>query len=122
MKKLEAMLRGAEPGAVPSGASVTMRNGRYVIPVRRDARARPTGIVHDESGSAGTLFIEPADAIDLGNALREAISEEAREVLAVLRELTDLLRPHHEEIRAAHAMCVAADDLQAGTSASTERA
>jgi DNA mismatch repair protein MutS2 len=60
IKKLESMLRTAEPGAVPSGASVTMRNGRYVIPVRRDARARPTGIVHDESGSAGTLFIEPA--------------------------------------------------------------
>ncbi|HKP28164.1 MAG TPA: Smr/MutS family protein, partial [Gemmatimonadales bacterium] len=113
IKKLESMLRGADPGAVPSGASVTMRNGRYVIPVRRDARVRPTGIVHDESGSAGTLFIEPADAIDLGNALREAVSDEAREVLAVLRELTDLLRPHHEEIRAAHAMCVAADDLQA---------
>jgi DNA mismatch repair protein MutS2 len=113
IKKLEAMLRGAEPGAVPSGASVTMRNGRYVIPVRRDARARPTGIVHDESGSAGTLFIEPSDAIDLGNGLREAVSDEAREVLAVLRELTDLLRPHHEEIRAAHAMCIAADDLQA---------
>ena len=113
IKKLESMLRGAEPGAVPSGASVTMRNGRYVIPVRRDARARPTGIVHDESGSAGTLFIEPSDAIDLGNGLREAISDEAREVLAVLRELTDLLRPHHEQIRAAHAMCIAADDLQA---------
>ena len=113
IKKLEAMLRAAEPQAVPSGASVTMRNGRYVIPVRRDARARPTGIVHDESGSAGTLFIEPADAIDLGNALREAVSNEAREVLAVLRELTDLLRPHHGEIRAAHAMCIVADDLQA---------
>jgi DNA mismatch repair protein MutS2 len=113
IKKLEAMLRAAEPGAVPSGASVTMRNGRYVIPVRRDARARPTGIVHDESGSAGTLFIEPSDAIDLGNGLREAVSDEAREVLTVLRELTDLLRPHHEELRAAHGMCVAADDLQA---------
>ena len=113
VKKLEAMLRAAEPQAVPSGASVTMRNGRYVIPVRRDARSRPTGIVHDESGSAGTLFIEPSDAIELGNALREALSDEGREVLAVLRELTEMLRPHHEEIRAAHAMCIAADDLQA---------
>ena len=113
IRKLEAMLRAAEPAAVPSGATVTMRNGRYVIPVRRDARARPTGIVHDESGSAGTLFVEPSDAIELGNGLREALSDEAREVLAVLRELTDLLRPHWEEIRAAHAMCVAADDLQA---------
>ena len=106
------MLRAGTPGRA-LGASVTMRNGRYVIPVRRDARARPTGIVHDESGSAGTLFIEPSDAIELGNALREALTDEGREVLAVLRELTDLLRPHHGEIRAAHAMCIAADDLQA---------
>jgi DNA mismatch repair protein MutS2 len=113
VKKLEAMLRAAEPQAVPSGASVTMRNGRYVIPVRRDARSRPTGIVHDESGSAGTLFIEPAEAIELGNALREALADEGLEVLAVLRELTNMLRPHRDGIRAAHAMCIAADDLQA---------
>lgn len=113
IRKLEAMLRGADPQAVPAGGSVTVRNGRYVIPVRRDSRSRPSGIVHDESGSAGTLFIEPTEAIELGNALREATSDEAREVLKVLRELTDLLRPHRDGIAAAHAMCVAADDLQA---------
>lgn len=113
VRKLETMLRAADPQAVPSGASVTMRNGRYVIPVRRDSRSRPTGIVHDESGSAGTLFIEPADAIELGNALRQALADAGREALAVLRELTELLRPHYEALRAAHAMCVAADDLQA---------
>lgn len=113
IRKLEAMLRAADPQAIPAGASVTMRNGRYVIPVRRDSRARPLGIVHDESGSAGTLFIEPADAIETGNALREAMGDEAREALKVLRELTELLRPHLEMIREAHAMCVAADDLQA---------
>ncbi|HEX9895340.1 MAG TPA: Smr/MutS family protein [Gemmatimonadales bacterium] len=113
IRKLEAMLRSADAQAVPQGASVTVRNGRYVIPVRRDSRARPTGIVHDESGTAGTLFIEPAEAIELGNALREALADEAREVLKVLRELTDLVRPHLETIRAAHVMCVAADDLQA---------
>lgn len=113
IRRLEAMLRAADPQAVPQGASVTVRNGRYVIPVRRDSRARPSGIVHDESGTAGTLFIEPADAIELGNALREALADEAREVLKVLRELTELLRPQLETIRAAHAMCVAADDLQA---------
>ena len=51
---------------------MTVRGGRYVIPVRRDSRSRPAGIIHDESGSAGTLFIEPAQTIELGNALREA--------------------------------------------------
>ena len=113
IRKLEALMRSADPQALPQGASVTVRNGRYVIPVRRDSRARPNGIVHDESGTAGTLFIEPADAIDLGNALREAMADEAREALKVLRELTELLRPELETIRAAHRMGVAADDLQA---------
>jgi DNA mismatch repair protein MutS2 len=84
-----------------------------VIPVRRDSRSRPAGIIHDESGSAGTLFIEPSDAIELGNALREAQVEEERETLRVLRELTDLLRPELPLVRAAVEMCVAVDDLVA---------
>lgn len=113
VRKLEQVMRGLESQAVPANASVTMRSGRYVIPVRRDSRARPQGIVHDESGSAGTLFIEPTDAIEFGNALREAIAEESREVLRVLRELTELLRPHRDALRLAHEMCVLADDAMA---------
>ena len=93
LRKLESLLRGLDATSAPVDASVTVRGGRYVIPVRRDSRSRPGGIVHDECGSAGTLFIEPAEAIELGNALREAEVEEEREVLRVLRELTDLLRP-----------------------------
>jgi DNA mismatch repair protein MutS2 len=84
-----------------------------VIPVRRDSRNRPPGIVHDESGSAGTLFIEPSETIELGNALREAQVEEERETLRVLRELTDLLRPHSATLREGIEMCVAVDDLVA---------
>jgi DNA mismatch repair protein MutS2 len=72
LRKLETLLRGLDAGAAPADASVTLRSGRYVIPVRRDSRSRPAGIVHDESGSAGTLFIEPSEAIELGNALRAA--------------------------------------------------
>jgi len=98
---------------VPSGASVTMRNGRYVIPVRRDSRSRPPGIVHDESGSAGTLFVEPSAAIELGNALREAETAEERETLKVLRELTGMLRPELPAIRGVVEMCVTVDDLVA---------
>src|SRR5689334_10688571 len=93
LRKLETLLKGLEPNTAPADANVTVRGGRYVIPVRRDSRHRPGGIVHDESGSSGTLFIEPAEAIELGNALREAEVEEEREALRVLRELTDLLRP-----------------------------
>ncbi len=113
IRRLESLLRGLEAGAAPAEATVTMRGGRYVIPVRRDSRSRPAGIVHDESGSAGTLFIEPSDAIELGNALREAQVEEERETLRVLRELTDLLRPELAAVRDAVEMCVAVDDLVA---------
>jgi DNA mismatch repair protein MutS2 len=113
VRKLEAMLHGLDPSAASSGGGVTVRNGRYVIPVRRDGRGRPDGIVHDESASAGTLFVEPAAAIELGNALRAAIAEADREALRVLRELTERLRPHAEALGAAHAMCVAFDDLVA---------
>ncbi len=113
IKQLESVLRGVEAGGASSGASVTVRNGRYVIPVRRDSRARLAGIVHDESASAGTLFIEPSAAIELGNALRAAMTEAEREALRVLRDLTDRLRPHADALAAAHAMCVALDDLLA---------
>jgi DNA mismatch repair protein MutS2 len=113
LRRLDSLLRGLDAGSAPSDASVTMRGGRYVIPVRRDSRSRPSGIVHDESGSAGTLFIEPTEAIELGNALREAQVEEERETLRVLRELTDLLRPQLHLIRGVVEMCVAVDDLVA---------
>jgi DNA mismatch repair protein MutS2 len=113
LRKLESLLRGLDPAAAPADASVTVRGGRYVIPVRRDSRRRPGGIIHDESGSAGTLFIEPAEAIELGNAFREAEVEEEREALRVLRELTDLLRPELPALRELVEMCVAVDDLVA---------
>jgi len=105
VKKLEAVLQGS--------GEVTMRNGRYVIPVRRDSRSRPDGIVHDESASGETLFVEPAAAIELGNQLRGAILDAERELLKVLRDLTSMLRPHAELIALGHAMCVALDDLNA---------
>ena len=113
LRRLETLLRGLDSSAAAADASVTVRGNRYVIPVRRDSRSRPPGIIHDESGSAGTLFIEPSEAIELGNALREAEVEEEREVLRVLRELTGLLRPALPLIREAVEMCVAVDDLVA---------
>ena len=113
LKRLDSLLRGLDTSSAPSDASVTVRAGRYVIPVRRDSRSRPPGIIHDESGSAGTLFIEPSETIELGNALREAQVEEERETLRVLRELTDLLRPDLPVIKDLVEMCVAVDDLVA---------
>src|SRR5437762_3833009 len=109
--KLGAILGGLDVAERAPDAAVTVRNGRYVIPVRNTARSRVGGIVHDESATRSTVFVEPPEAIELGNALRAAQSAEQREVLRVLRELTDLLRPHRSAIAAAWDMCIAFDDL-----------
>ncbi|HEU5359362.1 MAG TPA: Smr/MutS family protein [Gemmatimonadales bacterium] len=111
LKRLEALLRGAD--GAPDEAAITLRNGRYVIPVRRDSRKRPDGIVHDESASGTTLFIEPAETIPLGNALREAEVAEEREVRRVLAELSALLRPWAPSLAGVQEMCIAVDDLAA---------
>jgi len=78
--------------------SVTVREGRYVIPVRREGVRQVGGIVHGASGTGGTLFVEPPAAIEFGNRIRELEGEEQEEVERVLRELTDLLRPHREAL------------------------
>jgi DNA mismatch repair protein MutS2 len=108
VRRLEQMLHG-----VAGDGTVTLRNGRYVIPVARELRGRPDGIVHGESASGATLFIEPSAAIPLGNALREAEAREDREVLRVYRDLTELVRPERETIAGSHAMCVRVDDAAA---------
>src|SRR6266702_255148 len=109
--RLEAILGALDQSERAPVASVTVREGRYVIPVRSTARSRIGGIVHDESATRATLFIQPPEVIDLGNALRAAELEEQREVLQVLRDITELLRPHRDAIAAAWEMCVAFDDL-----------
>lgn len=108
VQKLEVILR-----AVGGEGGVTLRDGRYVIPVPRDLRTRPDGIIHGESASGATLYLEPAAVIGLGNALREAEARATREELKVLRDLSEGLRPHVAELRALHQMCVAVDDLVA---------
>jgi len=109
--RLDAILGGLDPSDRAPDASVTLRGGRYVIPVRTTARAKIGGIIHDESATRSTVFLEPPEVIELGNALRAAEAEEQREVLRVLRELTELLRPHRDAIAAAWDMCLAFDDL-----------
>src|SRR5439155_40187 len=111
IKQLDAMLAALDPTERAPDAAVTLREGRYVIPVRSSARARIGGIVHDESATRATVFLEPPEVIELGNALRAAEVEEQREVLQVLRDLTELLRPHRDAIAAAWEMCIAFDDL-----------
>jgi len=111
MDRLGAILGGLDVTERAPDAAVTVRGGRYVIPIRSTARSRVGGIVHDESATRSTVFVEPPEIIELGNELRAAESAELREVLRVLRELTDLLRPHRASIAAAWEMCIAFDDL-----------
>jgi len=111
MDELGAILGTLDVTERAPDAAVTVRGGRYVIPIRSTARARVGGIVHDESATRATVFVEPPEIIELGNELRAAESAELREVLRVLRELTDLLRPHRATIAAAWEMCIAFDDL-----------
>ena len=111
MDKLGAILGALDQTERAPDAAVTLRGGRYVIPIRSTARSRVGGIVHDESATRSTVFVEPPEIIELGNELRAAESAEQREVLRVLRDLTDLLRPHRATIAAAWEMCIAFDDL-----------
>jgi len=109
IRKLGALAASLDSRLVPSDATPTLRGGRYVIPVRREARSRLGGIVHDESATHATLFVEPAEAIELGNQLREAEAAEAREVMRVLRTLTERLRPHADALDGVFEMLIAAD-------------
>ncbi len=113
MQTLDRILRGLAAHEAPAGASVTVRDGRYVIPISRDARGRVSGIVHGESGSGATLFVEPGPAVELGNAVQSAEAAEARAILALFRALTERLRPHREALARGIEMCIAADDLRA---------
>lgn len=78
---------------------VTLRGGRYVIPVRADARGKVKGIVHDASGSGQTLFVEPLVAVELGNAWREAQVAEHAEVERILDELSMQVAAQTEPLR-----------------------
>ena len=109
--KLEAILGGFDSRDRAPDAAVTLRSGRYVIPVRSTARAALGGIVHDESASGATVFVEPPEAIELGNELRAHEVQEQREVRRVLGELTELVRAQRDGIAAAWEMCIAFDDL-----------
>lgn len=78
---------------------VTMRNGRYVIPVKAEHRASVPGIVHDQSGTGATLFIEPQVIVDLNNKLRQLEIDEHNEIQRILKDLSDRVAEHYHELR-----------------------
>ncbi len=94
VRLLERLMSKLESHQQVPDMSVTLRNGRLVIPIRREARAAIGGIVHDSSHSGATLFVEPPAAVEAGNRIRELEADESEEVERILAELTDNLRPH----------------------------
>lgn len=113
VERLETFMATLPARFQVTDASVSVREGRYVIPVRREGRGEVGGLVHDESATGGTLFIEPPMAIELMNRLRELELAAAREVQRILRELTDQLRPHAGEMQATFDALVELDSLYA---------
>ena len=94
---LEKYTRGREAKYL-SDTIITMRNDRYVIPVEAHYRSRFGGVVHDQSASGQTLYIEPQNVVEINNRLRQAQIEERQEVRRVLAELSALIAPYRKEI------------------------
>jgi DNA mismatch repair protein MutS2 len=95
---LERLFQSADADRIFAERFVTLRHGRYVVPVRAEARTRVRGIVHDRSQSGQTLFVEPADAVDANNDLVQAIREEEAEVRRLLAVLTDAVSARGDEL------------------------
>lgn len=94
-RTLGSILRSAQSeGLVDKDVTPTLRDGRLVIPVAPALKRRIRGIVHDESATGKTVFIEPAEVVEANNRIRELEAEERREVIRILTEFASLLRPH----------------------------
>ncbi len=98
-RRLDSLV-GSELGGALQEPIITLRNGRYVVPVKAEARSRVKGIVHDASGSGQTLFVEPLVAVELGNAWREAQVAEREETERILDELSALVAANAEALTA----------------------
>jgi DNA mismatch repair protein MutS2 len=92
---------------------ITIRNGRYVIPVKAEQKGKVSGIVHDRSQSGATLFIEPLSTMDANNELLSLLKEEEDEEIRVLHQLTDRIREVIDDIVANHKIVVELDTLLA---------
>lgn len=92
--------RSVSQGIVSKDAVPTVRDGRLVIPVAAMLKRSLNGIVHDESATGKTVFIEPAEVVEANNRIRELEAEERREIIRILVELADTLRPEAENMLA----------------------
>lgn len=113
-RSLNAILRNAQSeGYVDKDVTPTMRDGRLVIPVAPGLKRKIKGIVHDESASGRTVFIEPAEVVEANNRIRELEGEERREIIRILVGFSDKLRPFIPDILQSYEFLAQIDFIRA---------
>ncbi len=113
-KTLERILRNAQSeGFVEKDVSPTVRDGRLVIPVVPAFKRKIRGIVHDESASGKTVFIEPGEVVEANNRIRELEAEERREIVRILTNITNDIRPHIAQLSESYHFLAQIDFIRA---------
>ena len=113
-KKINRLLEIArQQGLVDEDATLTIRNGRPVIPVPAMNKRQIKGYVHDESATGKTAYIEPAEVVEANNELRELEIAERREKVKILTGMTDFIRPYIDDLRLSHHFMARIDSVRA---------
>ena len=105
--------RAMAEGIVDKDTSPSLRDGRMVIPVSSAMKRSISGIVHDQSATGKTVFIEPAEVVEAGNRLRELEMDERREIAIILTAISDMVRPYIDEITEACKVLARLDFIKA---------
>ena len=101
-KVMERIFKEARAkGLMPEDAAMTIRGGRMVIPIAAENKRKLRGFIHDESATGQTVFMEPEEALDINNEIRDLEYMEKREIIRILTRLTDQLRPNIPALRKA---------------------
>ena len=111
--RMSKMISGEAAKAHLQEAIITMRNGRYVIPVKKEYQSLYPGMVHDQSSTGATLFVEPQAIVNLNNELRELASEEQAEITKILEAFTGRVAEHYSELSNNQKLLVELDFINA---------
>ena len=113
-RTLHSILRTAQSeGLVDKDVAPTIRDGRLVIPIAPGLKRKIKGIVHDESASGRTVFIEPSEVVEANNRIRELEASERREIIRILTEITKEIRPHVKDILQSYRFLAIIDFIRA---------